>query len=118
MRIKDLNPTPEQLSQCRDNIMEAEKLFRFNDEESFFDPRWPIVLLVAIEHGMYEFARDAWIAQYVEVKLEKDYWPDFGDSRAKIAYTNYLSAVADLYREEGFRNRLIKMIRYLDAYDV
>lgn len=117
MRMKDLNPTPEQLSQCKKNIVEAEKLFRSNEEDSFFDARWPIVLLIAVEHGMYEFARDAWIAKYIEVRIEKDYWPDAYDTRTKIAYGSEFRLTVDLYREEGFKKHLIKMIRYLDAYN-
>ena len=118
LRMKDQNPTPEQLSQCRENIVKAEKLFRFNDEESFFDPRWPIVLLVAVEHGMYEFARDAWIGQLIEVRYEKNYWPEVWDTRAKKSIRRLNGNGIDLYNEVGFRKALINLVRYLDVYDV
>ena len=118
LRMKEQNPTPEQLLQCKENIVEAEKLFRFNEEESSFDPRWPIVLLVAVEHGMYEFARDAWIAQLIDVRYEKDYWPDVWDTRALKSIRRLSDVSADLHSEEGFRKVLINMVRSLDAYDV
>ena len=38
----DQLPWVAQLAQCRKNIVYAEKLFRSNDEDSFFDPRWPM----------------------------------------------------------------------------
>ena len=118
LRMKDQNPTPEQLSQCRRNIVEAEKLFRFNEEESSFDPRWPIVLLVAVEHGMYEFARDAWIAQLIDIRYEKDYWPDDWDTRALKSIRRLSDVSVDLHSEEGFRKVLINLVRSLDVYDV
>ena len=118
LRMKDHSPTQEQMSQCRANIVEAEKLFRFNEAESFFDPRWPIVLLVAVEHGMYEFARDAWIAQEITVWHDGKYWPDAWNTKAKRAYYHFMIDEYDLHSKEGFRKHLIRMVRYLDAYNV
>ena len=118
LRMKDQNPTTEQLSQCRENIVKAEKLFRFNDEQSFFDPRWPIVLLVAVEHGMTEFARDAWLSQLIVVRYEKKYWPDVWDTRAKKSFNRLSGMSADIHTDAGFRRLLINMVRYLDVYDV
>ena len=118
LRMKDQDPTPEQLSQCRENIVKAEKLFRFNHEESFFDPRWPIVLLVAVEHGMYEFARDAWLSQLIVVRYEEEYFPDAWDTRAKKSFMRLSGMSADVHSDAGLRRLLINMVRSLDVYDV
>lgn len=116
---KDQQLTDEEILQCRKNIVDAERLFRFNDREPFFDPRWPIVLLVAVEHGMYEFARDAWIAQVITVKHERGYSPKAWNTRAERSYSRFFDLKAvDLYSEQGFRKALIRMVIFLEPYAI